>query len=155
MTLANETDPVEAIRLILANSAAGDWSNAGVKPTHIEAVQASQMKIKTQRSDPAVYIWRPADGAFEQFGANYDHYNETQVVQCEAWDKQSSDQAHNFAEDIRSICFQYATDNFNKTAWGEITPESDTDNRHESRAARRADHFVETVQVGLFARRTP
>jgi hypothetical protein len=157
VTLDSERDPREAIRLIIDdNSTESDYANSvNGKPNTIEVVEEKPFNVKTSHGTDAVYLWSPADTPLEQQGARYDRYTELPVIQAEAWTKTSATQAHNLVRDMRSILLGYATDNKSSTAWNEIAPRTIDDRRHESAAGTRADHFIEAIQVELFASRQP
>lgn len=149
MTLANETDAREAIRLILDDNATdSDYSNAGSKPNTIEKVESSPQNQKRNRSGDQLYIWIPADTELGKFGADGATTDESVVVQVEAWTTTSDTQAKNLVDDVRNITGGYANDSKGSTAWVDIYPVGELDFRHEKNP-RTGDDYVGGVQVGL------
>lgn len=156
MTLQTERDPRETIRLILDDEQAdSDYQHAGAKPARIEAVERSPMRLKLEQADDALYIWRPADGQLSQHGAEWD-YIERRPVQIEAWvpTSRGADHAHALYRDVLSIVLSYATDNKSATAWNGITPDTESDTRHEA-TPERADYYVASLLVNCVANRAP
>lgn len=152
MSVTSSTDPVKTIIDLLDNASASDWTNA--TPDHIERWEETMFNIKTNRNGTGLYLWQATDGDKEQMGANYDHYREDEIVQIDIWDRASSTAAYEYLEDVETILFGYATDNYNSTEWGEIAPIGETDSRAQKRN-RDASHYITALQCKLHARRTP
>lgn len=152
MSVSNSTDPVQTIIDILDNAAASEWSNAYGVPRFIERLEETEFSVKKNRSDPACYVWSSVDGDFSQMGAGYDAELDDQVVQVDVWDRDSATRAATIAGDVRSIAYNYATDNQSSTKWSEIAPQSESDIRAET-ATRRGNHYVLQEFIMLHAYR--
>lgn len=148
MALADEEDPVQATKDLLDASASGDWSNAG-KPTHIEKTETSERRIKEQRSDDAVYIHSRLETDHNKIDPAGNEMDEVAVVTVECWSKNSAAQAENLKRDVLSIVADKANDSNTTTAFTDWWPDTSEDFRAQSQAARRADHYVETVSATL------
>lgn len=156
MALATETDPVETLRLILdpdeSHTAAGDYSNLGAAPDHVERLNATDRETKKNRATNAganaLYLWSPDVGNFSQFDAEWD-YEATKVVQVEAW-APIDDDAKALAKDVVDILFaSWVRDNKASTAWNQIAPLNEDDLRASSPAEPSNRVFEVDVQVGL------
>jgi hypothetical protein len=151
--VSSSTDPVRTILDILQAASDSKWSTIIGAPDYLERMEETEFSTKTNRTGgPAVYVWSPAEGPFEQMGASYGAYFDDQVVQTDVWSVDSAARAAGLAGDVRDIVFDFATDNQQSTEWSEIAPDSENDLRAET-AVRRADHYVVQVQVGLHAYR--
>lgn len=153
MALATETDPVETIRLILdpdeGNTPSGDWATV---PDHVEVLQATDRETKKNRAynqgSNAVYVWSPVEGEFPQWDAAWD-YEDLEVVQCDCWGTSAS-VASSLAGDIRSILFtDWVRDNNESTAWNEIAPINENDQRGSTPAGKGNKVFIVSVQIRL------
>lgn len=151
MALSDETDAVEALRLILKdNTVAGEWSGLGAKPDFIEKAREQDRQTKLNRAynagSTAVYLWSPAVGNFPQFDAEWD-YEDIQVVQAEGWSV-DPDEAGAIASDVRSILFtSWVRDNKANTAWNEIAPFEEDDQRASTIAGRSQKAYQVDVRV--------
>jgi hypothetical protein len=153
MSVSTTTDPVKTVIDVLNDGTASEWTNGYGTPDFIERLEATQFSTKTNRgASPAIYVWSPADGTFEQMGAGYDAYLEDEIVQCDVWDYDSASRTATIANDVRDIVFDFATDNKQTTKWAEIAPTAESDLRAEN-TVRTGEHYVSQVTVQLHAYR--
>lgn len=149
MALSDETDPREAVRLMLAADASdSDYVDAGSQPDTIEVVDASPRKTKRTDQRDAIYVWTPADYDVDKMGAAGSSYRTSPVVQCEAWSHRSAAQAEAIKTDIINIVAAFSNDSQSNTQFVDVFPLSVTDFRHEH-ADLQGSQFVESVQVRL------
>lgn len=152
MSLADSTssDPVQTIVDLLDGADASLWTNAS---PIVEAFEDSSQQTKEHRRDPALYCWSPVDGNFEEFDAEYSHRETGETIEIQVWclgDSHADGQvdANQYASDIVSILDEYARDNYNRTQWHQIKPDSVTDER-AGKPYRDTDHFILRVQCTL------
>lgn len=162
MALADETDPVETVRLILDETTDTDWEATGAKPSFIEHTQETSRSTKTNRDHgpeaDAVYVESPSDGDIRQLGEGRADgrpasYEDVQVVSAEVWTPVDGNRATSLASDVRDILLDYWTDNFQNTAWQAIRPVSESDLRGENHPLGGNSHFVIATTVRLRADR--
>lgn len=150
MALASEEDPVETlIELLDTNTSDSDWSNAGSKPADIEKTQETERRIKEERSGDAIYIHSRLESDHNKIDPAGNEMDEVAVVTVECWSKTSDAQAENLKRDVLSLVSDKANDSNNSTSWTDMWPDTSEDYRAQSEDARRADHFVETVNTTL------
>lgn len=149
MALADETDPVQAMKDLLDASAAGDWSNTGAKPSDIEKTETTERRIKEERSGDAVYLHSRLETDHRKAGADGSEADEVAVVTVECWSKTGAGQAEALKRDVLSIVADKANDSNSSTAWVDWWPNTSEDFRAQSAGARRADHYIETVSATL------
>lgn len=149
MALADEQDPVQATKDLLDASSAGDWSNAGAKPSDIEKTEETERRIKEQRSGDAIYIHSRLETDHNKLGAAGDEADEVAVVTVECWSKTSAAQAEALKRDVLGIVAEKANDSNQTTSFIDWWPDTSEDFRAQSAGARRADHYVETVSATL------
>lgn len=154
MSVTSSTDPIQTVVDILDATDAGDWPNAGSKPTYIERVEESPRNTKENRtSADAVYVWMPTEGSQDQFSAGVESYLDAAVVQVDAWSASSNSdpagQAHALVEDVRSyFASNYWTDTAGKSNWHRIEPQA-SGNTTAHMNPRKADQGIATQQLRL------
>lgn len=154
MALATETDPVQTVIDLLDATTDSDFT--GSKPAHVERYEEREARIKAQRSGDALYVFQPAETDVAQLAADYSALDHSSVVHVEAWTLTGSAKAWELAEDVHDhVTTQYGVDNKSSTQWQVIRPTGFVDFRQGSKAARRADHFIEAVQLVLSGLRAP
>lgn len=145
MALATEKDPVQTLLDILDATSDSDYT--GSKPSDIEKLQAHDRNWKHNRSNEMLFVWRPTEGDMGQ--SSTESYNETQVVQVEAWSPTSEDKAWEVIRDVRDhIWDNYGYDNGSSTDWHRIQPVAGIDHRAETKQGRN-QRWVAAIQVRL------
>lgn len=150
MPLADEEDPVQTlIELLDTNTSDSDWSNAGAKPSYIERTEETERRIKEERSGDAIYVQSRLETDHTKLGAAGDEADEVALVTAQCWSKTSAAQAENLKRDVLALVAAKANDSNDTTSWVDMWPDTSEDFRAQSKAARRADHYVETVTATL------
>lgn len=151
MALADETDPVEAIRLILDDTTDADWldGSAGSKPDYIERYEETDYSRKQRREvQESIYVWSPEVGTLGKFSADGSTADDQEVIQVEVWSPTGAVRANDLASDVVSLIAAYTNDVNQNTEWTDIWPEEVSDERAQARASG-VDHSIITVQVRL------
>lgn len=150
VSLSNAQDPVETLVLLLDDDSSDlDYANSGNKPTHIERTEATERRIKEERSDDAIYVHARLEADHNKIDPAGNEMDEVAVVTVECWTKTSAAEAENLMRDVLSIIAAKANDSNASTSWVDLWPDTSEDFRAQSQAARRADHYVETVTATL------
>lgn len=169
MTVSTSLDPVETIVDVLEYAteapigygtsygglygSSQQWAHADGPPDHIERYEETDFSRKKSRDmKDAVYVRKSESGSFDKLGAAYDGMIDDHTIRIEVWTPESESKAHAYALDIRSILKNYADDNQQSTAWTQIAPVGDDDERASARASG-ADHYVMAVLAQLIAAR--
>lgn len=148
MALADEEDPVEAIKDLLTGTVDGDWLNAVSKPSVIERMEESERKIKENRSGDAVYIQSRLESDLNKIDPAGDEVDEVALVTVQCWSKTSAEQAENLLRDVIAIVADKANDSNETTSWVDWWPDSSEDFTAQTNP-KQADHFIKAVQVRL------
>jgi len=115
-------------------------------PEVYEWAEVSQQE-REHNPDPALYVWAPADATLDQFGAEYNHIDETRIVEVQVWDLDRDD-VETYHQDVIDFFATYANDNEQNTPFHHIRPTSATDSRSEH-TRQRTDHYIMSVQCDL------
>lgn len=158
VSVTTADDPVAVVLDIIDDSTDSDWSRQS-KPT-AERQEASEQRVKAQRSSDYVYCYAPAQGTFEQIGVDgddpdhVDFYEESQLVRADFWILNDGDTAnpesvaYDYAMDFREVLQPYWEDNRAKTNWRAVRFETQEDLRQEAHP-NKADHYRVVVLVRL------
>jgi hypothetical protein len=106
--------------------------------------QELSQKQKENNPDPAIYVWSPVDGSLDQFGAEYDHIDETRTVEAQIWTLDAGN-AETYHQETIDFLAQYANDNYSQLEFHHIRPQSTTDSRSEH-IRQLTDHYILSVQ---------
>lgn len=148
---SSASDPVDTVIDILDGAGASVWTNAA--PSTVEAWEETTQRGRESESDPALYIWSPIEGTFDEFGAEYSRRDTTETVEIQCWvlgtsESDGRSKASEYAGDVVSILDEYARDNHDRTTWHQIKPVNDSDER-AAKTARQTDHYIITVTAEL------
>lgn len=145
MALATEDDPVQTAKDILDATSDSDYT--GSKPPVIEKYATHDLNWKQNKQDDALYVQRPAEGDMAQ--SSTESYDETQIVQIEAWTSTDEDTAWTIIKDVRDhIWTTYGFDNGANTDWHRIQPVGGIDFR-DGTAQGRNQKWITAIQVRL------
>lgn len=158
MSVTTADDPVAVVLDIIDNTTDSDWTRQS-KP-NAERQEASEQRVKAQRSADYVYCYSPAEGTISQIGVDgddadhVDFYEESQTVRADFWilkdggTTNPESVAYDYVMDFREVLQTYWEDNRAKTNWRMVRVESQDDLRQESQP-NTADHYRIVVLVRL------
>ena len=148
MALSTETDPTQAVNDLLDGTDAGDWSNAGAKPSDIERVEETERRVKEHRSGDAIYLFATLESDLAKIDPAGAEMDEVAVVTAQAWTTTSAAQAEALVRDLINIIAGKANDSNDTTAFVDWWPQTVEDFTGQ-KVARSGDHYVKAVQAQL------
>lgn len=148
MPLDDEEDPVEAVKDLLTGTVAGDWSNAGAKPSNIERTEEKTRKIKEQRSGDSVYIQATLESDLNKIDPAGSEMDEVAVVTVQCWSKTSAAQAEAMLRDVINIVAGKANDSNSTTAWVDWWPQTSDDFTAQN-VPKSSNYYIKSVQAEL------
>jgi len=144
-TTTADDDPVGAVVDLLSDAPETVWTD-DTPPTYIERFSERSQQTKENRSDPAIYVWRPGGVESQRFSADGDTKVDTHTIMVEVWYLQDKALVENYRRDAQRILEDYEDDHFSRTPFQHIIPQSAEDRRHES-PFRHTSHYLESVTV--------
>lgn len=140
-----DDDPVGAVVDLLSGAPDAVWTDA-TPPAHIERFSDRSQQTKQNRSDPAIYVWRPGGVESQRFSADGEARVDTHTVMVEVWCLQDKQLVEDYRVDAQGILEDYEDDHFRRTPFQHLIPQSAEDRRHES-PFRHTSHYLESVTV--------
>ena len=142
---SNDPQPVNAILELLQNSDPSVWPNS-TKPT-AKHYYADPQGDRGPAADqpPILYVWNPTDGDIESFSADNSFQVENLAVEIQVWTLDESESTP-YQRALAQFMSEYARDNYSRTDFHELAPNTQGDYRHET-PARQTNHYVTTLEV--------
>lgn len=148
MPLATETDPVDSLKDLLTGTVDSDWDLAGAKPTHIEATEESERRVKEERAEDAVYLQATIESDHTKLDPEGNQQDELAVVTAEFWTVTSAAQASALKRDCIELIANLANDSNTTTSWVDWRVQEAEDFTGQ-KDARGGDHYVKSLAVRL------
>lgn len=149
MSVSSSLDPVGTVIDILESTDNTDYTAS--KPPFIEEQQEVSQSTKEARSQDAIYVYAPGDGAYDQFDFAWDKYTEAQRVTIDPWVARSAAGVRALHRDIRDIFLPYVNDNKSTTNFNRFWPVAPIPLEHERRLG--GEHYRKPYELRLHALR--
>lgn len=148
MALATTQDPVQTITDLLTNASDAEWPRADGAPNDIERVEATERRVKEERSTDACYVQATVETDHADIDPTGGSYDEVAVVTVQCWTPTSAAQATALKRDVLGIAATKANDVRRSTQWVDIRPQA-SDDFTGQKDARRGDHYVKSAEIRL------
>ena len=145
MSVSSSRDPVDAITDLLEAASTDTWTNTRPEIYRLDTTTPAARQNQTKDT---LYVRQLTDMSLERFGVDpgeQDEQTETGSVQVEVHSLTEGN-AQTLARDVIGYLKTFMSDNYTKTAFLFIEPETLNDGRI-SRVTRQTDHYIYQIDL--------